>query len=138
MSTPQARAEKFALFVTEVLNEARKAGMTNADIEAATGIGKSTFYRWREGNFENLPRADQVWDFCIGLGIPPDAAGRLLGLTGRADPTSQESMLEAPLVRIQRALNNPAVNSAHKSAIRDLMRAAADIAALAERNMEAV
>lgn len=133
MSTPQARAEKFALFVTEVLNEARKAGMTNADIEAATGIGKSTFYRWRDGYYKNLPRADQVWDFCVGLGIPPDAAGRLLGLTDRVDAPTQESMLEAPLVRIQQALSNPAVSTAHKNAIRDLMRAAADIAALAER-----
>lgn len=136
MPTPQARAEKFALFVKEVLKEARKAGMTNADIEAATGIGKSTFYRWRDGDYKNLPRADQVWDFCIGLGIPPDAAGRLLGLTQRENQP-QESTLEAPLLRIQRALSNPNVNPAQKSAIRDLMRAAADIAALAERNMEA-
>lgn len=137
MPTPQARAEKFALFVTEVLKEARKEGMTNADIERATGIGKSTFYRWRDGDYKNLPRADQVWDFCVGLGIPPDAAGRLLGLTD-TEHTPPTPQLEAPLVRIQRALSNPNVHSAHKSAIRDLMRAAADIAALAERNMEAV
>lgn len=128
MPTRNERAEKFALFIDAALTEARKAGMTNADIEQATGISKSTFYRWRDGDNVNVPRVDQVWDFCVGLGIPPDAAGRLLGWTGEPMQEPPESRMEAPLRRIHEALSDPRIDAHRKRAIRDLLRAAANLA----------
>lgn len=125
MTTPDVRAKKFAMFITGVLNDMRANGMTNADIERATGISKSTFYRWRDGDYVHLPRPDQVWDFCTGLGIPPDAAGSLLGWT-------EAPQITAPLPptwrKIQQALDDPTTEPGRKAAIRELLRAAANLA----------
>lgn len=130
MTTPAARAKKFARFIDEVLKTMRADGMTNADIERATGISKSTFYRWRDGDMVNLPRPDQVWDFCIGLGIPPDAAGGLLGWTNAPDAATP--MLPPVWRKIQQALDDPAADPGRKAAIRELLRAAANLADIAD------
>lgn len=129
MTTPEAaRAKKFAMFITGVLNDMRANGMTNADIERATGISKSTFYRWRDGDYVHLPRPDQVWDFCVGLGIPPDAAGGLLGWTGPQEGTTPPPLMPPTWRRIQQALDDPATDAGRKQAIRELIRAAANLA----------
>lgn len=124
MPTPRARAEKFALFINHALKEARASGMTVADIEKATGVSKSTIYRWAAGDSVVEPRVNQVWDFCLGLGIPPDAAGRLLGWT--REPIHDE--LEAPLRRIQAVLSDTNVDERRKRSIRDTLRGFADVA----------
>lgn len=114
------------MFITGVLNDMRANGMTNADIERATGISKSTFYRWRDGDYVHLPRPDQVWDFCVGLGIPPDAAGGLLGWT--SGPEATPAPMPPTWRRIQEALDDPTVDAGRKAAIQELLRAAANIA----------
>lgn len=127
MTTPDARAKKFAMFITGVLNDMRANGMTNADIERATGISKSTFYRWRDGDFRHTPRPDQVWDFCVGLGIPPDAAGSLLGWTNGPE-TGTTTPMPPTWRKIQGALDDPTTDPGRKAAIRELLRAAANLA----------
>lgn len=129
MTTPAARAKKFAMFITGVLNDMRANGMTNADIERATGISKSTFYRWRDGDYVHLPRPDQVWDFCTGLGIPPDAAGSLLGWTNGPEAGSP---LPPPWRKIQQALDSADTDPGRKAAIRELLRAAVNLADIAD------
>lgn len=128
MPTPQA--EKFALFVNKVLKECRSSGMTVADIEKATGVSKSTIYRWAAADATIEPR--KVWDFCDGLHIPRDAAGRLLGWTQRTEPAG----MEPPLQRIQQILADPTVGERQKRGIRETLRGLAN--AVDMRDMEGV
>ena len=61
--------------------------MTIPKIEEVTGVGKSTFYRWRDGDWTKDPRGSEVRDFCVGLGIPLDTAFAALGWV-EDDPTT--------------------------------------------------
>lgn len=131
MPTPQARAEMFALFVNKVLRECRRSGMTVADIEKATGVSKSTIYRWASGEATVEPRVSQVWDFCNGLNIPPDAAGRLLGWT-QPEPV----VMDPPVLRIQQILADPTVDERRKQGIRETLRGLANAVDL--RDLETV
>lgn len=128
--TTQARAEKFALFVSRVLKTCRRDGMTIADIEKATGVSKSTIYRWAAGETTVEPRISQVLDFCDGLNIPHDAAGRLLGWT------EASSDMEPAVARIHQILADPAVDERRKQGIRETLRGLANVVDL--RNMETV
>ena len=117
------RAVAFGLFVNKVISDMREhRGMTIADIVTATGVSKTTIHRWLNGDWVTEPRANQVWDFCTGLGIPPDAAGRLLGWT--SEPLSA---YDGPLRQIQQGLGDPEVADDRKRAVRDLLRVAADL-----------
>ena len=50
---PQLARARFARFVSGALRSARDRGMTDKDIAAATGIGASTFHRWRRGGADS-------------------------------------------------------------------------------------
>lgn len=119
MPTPQDRAGSFGLFVTKVLKECRRSGMTVADIEKATGVSKSTIYRWASGEWAVEPRVSQVWDFCEGLDIPPDAAGMLLGWT-------ETQPFEPTLQRIQQILSSATVDERRKQGIREALHGLAN------------
>lgn len=129
LPTPQARAEKFALFINKVLKHYRREGMTIADIEKATGVSKSTIYRWASGTSTVEPRTSQVWDFCEGLNIPLDAAGYLLGWTA-----PEPNGMEPPVARIHQILADPTVDERRKQGIRETLRGIADLAEI--RDME--
>ena len=120
------RRRRFAEFVRRAYDAARQRGMTLTQVEQATGIGKSTIYRWMSGDWSRDPRASEVKTFCAGLGVSLDEAQRMLGWTeapGRAEPAP---IMDDPDVRaIMRALNDPKTHPAVKLTIRRALRALA-------------
>lgn len=120
-ATQATRAAKFGRFVTIALNDAKDRGMTIPDIERATGVGKSTLYRWRDGDWTKDPRATQVRAFCEGLGIPLDSAYRVLGWSGNA-ATEPEPTLDPDLQALARMLRDPNLSDGRKQEIRTMVR----------------
>lgn len=122
-ASAQVRAAKFGHFVTRALAEAKARGMTIPDIEKATGVSKSTFYRWRDGDWSKDPRASQVRAFCAGLGIPYSAAYRLLGWADEGPAQPEEPMpLEPDMREVARMLRDPNVPEQQKLEIRAMIR----------------
>lgn len=118
-----ARARKFGLFVARALAEAKARGMTIPDIERATGVGKSTFYRWRDGEWTKDPRASQVRAFCDGIGVPYEQAFRLLGWSENGEPQAPEpTAMEPDMQEVARRLRDPNVPEAEKQEIRSMLR----------------
>jgi transcriptional regulator with XRE-family HTH domain len=122
---PDQRHARFAALVTRLLAAAKDRGMTIADIEAATGVGSSTWYRWEGQQWTASPRADLVRGFVEGLGGKLDDAHEALGwsvvsATRRApEPISEDAHVRA----VARALNDPNVTQREKIKIRRLIRA---------------
>lgn len=123
MLPQEARRRAFGRFVREALRDAKSRGMTVTDVEKATGVGSSTFYRWRDGDWSKDPRTSQVIGFCTGLDIPQSAAFKALGWAGgdRQD-TAPEPLVDPDLRLIQRRLVDPNVSDDQKSAIRSMLR----------------
>lgn len=130
VSRDVARA-RFAAFVKRALRDARDRGMTDADIQRATGVAQSTFHRWQKGDGIQLPNIEKVRAFCAGLDIPLRPALIALGMDDTREPTP-EPPLDPDLRRIARILADPNVPEAEKQAIRYNIRALAR-AARAER-----
>ncbi|HEX5543032.1 MAG TPA: helix-turn-helix transcriptional regulator [Micromonospora sp.] len=120
--SPAVRAAKFGRFVDRVLREARERGMTIAEIERATGVGKSTIYRWRDGAWTKDPRASQVRAFCEGLGVPYRIAYKLLGWAENGPPESEPLDIEPDMQTVARRLRDPNVSEAEKQEIRTMLR----------------
>lgn len=122
MVSRDVRRAAFAQFVERVLREARERGLTNADVERLTGVPRSTYYRWRAGDWARNPDPQQVQAFCGGLGVPFESAQRALGWA--TDPAGRSDELEIdPDVRaILRQLADPNVPAARKQAIRQILR----------------
>lgn len=113
-------------FVKRVLDNARARGMTIADIVAKTKIGKSTLYRWRDG--ESLPGIEELRRFCDGLSIPIAEAYAVLGWSEveQERPAQPAPLIEDPDVRaLMRKLSSPTTPAAEKLAIRRMIRALA-------------
>ena len=111
---------RFARFVERALASARKRGMTDADIEGATGIRASTIHRWRRG--ETAPTVDKVRQFAAGLGIPLAEALSALG-AGPREVTPPEPLDPD----VARRLNDPNTNDATRAFILAALRALADM-----------
>lgn len=123
MASLQQRRAAFGKFVRAALKDAQDRRMTIADIERATGVGDTTFYRWRDGDWTKDPRPTQVDAFCEGLQIPKSAAYRALGwgMDGER-PAEPEPLIEPDLRRIQRRLLDPNTSVEEKAAIRSALR----------------
>jgi transcriptional regulator with XRE-family HTH domain len=120
------RRTRFGAFVARALEAARERGMTVADIEAVTGLGNTTFYRWKNGNWNRDPRASEVRAFCAGLGLSIAEAYRALGWSEDTQARGPEPITEDPDVRaVLRALNDPNVHPAVKLLIRRQLRSMA-------------
>lgn len=120
------RRRRFGDFVKRALTAARDRGMTVKDIEAATNVSKTTFYRWQDGDWTRDPRASEVKSFCIGLSVSVDEAYRMLGWAQVSQSRAVEPIMEDPDVRaVMRALNDPNVHPAVKLMIRRQLRALA-------------
>lgn len=120
------RRRRFGAFVQRALDAAKERGMTIPQIEAATSIGKSTFYRWAGGEWSKDPRASEVRSFCMGLGVSLSEARRMLGWDEVATAREAEPIADDPDVRaVMRALNDPNVHPAVKLMIRRQLRALA-------------
>jgi transcriptional regulator with XRE-family HTH domain len=113
--------QRFAQFVQRALADARARGMTDNDIQKATGVGQSTFHRWRRGQGDRLPTIERVQAFCAGLEMPIQPALDALGMSDVRVPTPPPA-LDPDVARVLRRLNDPAVPEAEKTAIRSVLR----------------
>lgn len=101
--------------------------MTVPQIEAATQVGKTTFYRWVKGEWSKDPRPSEVRAFCQGLGLSITEAYQALGWSEQetSRPRNPDPIVTDPdLRRVMRALTDPNVSPAEKMMIRRLLRAA--------------
>lgn len=123
-ATSDARRVNFAEFVKRALAHAKASrGWSIPRIAEESGVGDSTLYRWRDGDWQRSPLADQVAAFCDALDIPVSAAFSILwpGKTGRpADsvPLPTEPALDV----LARRLVDPNVPEDEKYLIRELVR----------------
>lgn len=120
----------FARFVERALAAARRRGLSDPKIAELTGIGPSTFHRWRRGDWgtKGWPELQKVIDFCDGLGVSTDDAFAALGLTGQRQPTTPAEPLDPDVRIIMRRLEDPAVSRAEKLSIRATLKYLAELA----------
>lgn len=115
---------RFAHFVERTLHSARERGMTDPQIEEATGVRASTFHRWRRG--EVAPTVDKVRQFCAGLGVSPREALAALGVSEREAPPP-EPIVDPDIVALLRKLQDPNTNEETKTYIRTTLRMLANM-----------
>lgn len=132
MTAPQADDEQlrriaFGTYVTRLMNIATERGMTIKDIEAATGVGKSTQYRWKRG--EVIPDAPTLHRFVDGLGGDRGEAYAALGWAmpdaRPARQTPEPVVLDPDLRLLMRKLTDPNTPDSEKAWIRRQIRAMA-------------
>ncbi|WP_197087740.1 site-specific integrase [Micromonospora sp. HK10] len=97
MVSLEARRAAFGQFVRRALQDAKDRRITIKEIERRTGVGSTTLYRWRDGDWTADPRPSQVDAFCAGLDIPTAAAYRGARL-GRRRERALEVALRRGLV----------------------------------------
>lgn len=114
---------KFAGWVRRTLADARDRGNTDKMIEKATGVGSSTFHRWRRADWgaSGWPETDKIIKFAEGLGVDPAEAFAALGVGVRRD-TAPEPADDPHIETIRRRLANPNVSREEKVAIRAQLR----------------
>ncbi|MCX5119250.1 XRE family transcriptional regulator [Micromonospora sp. NBC_00362] len=123
MVSLDARRAAFGRFVAKALQDAEDRGISVKQIERRTGVGSTTFYRWKDGDWTQDPRATKVDAFCEGLDIPTSAAYRALGWGTDGKPSAQPAETFDPELRaIQRKLMDPKVSDAAKESIRGMLR----------------
>jgi transcriptional regulator with XRE-family HTH domain len=114
---------RFSRFVERALSGARRRGLTDPQIETATGVKASTFHRWRRG--EVAPTVDKVRSFCAGLGLDPTEALAALGVGARV--ATPPPPLDPDVEKLLRLLADPNVNAETKEFIRQTLRMLASL-----------
>jgi transcriptional regulator with XRE-family HTH domain len=117
---------RFARFVSRALVSARERGLTDPQIEEATGIRASTFHRWKRG--ESSPSVDKVRQFCAGLGVSPREALNALGMGDRG-PAEPEPIVDPDILALLRKLSDPNTNDETKTYIRTTLKMLANMPA---------
>jgi hypothetical protein len=126
ISRDVARAN-FAAFVVRALASARSRGLNDQQIREATGVGPSTFHRWRRADWgRDWPELQKVIDFCEGLGFDPEDGFAALGVTGTRSATGPEP-LDPDVRRLLAKMADPNVGEHEKTVIRALLRYLADL-----------
>lgn len=109
--------------IKRVLADARDRGLTIPDVEKATGVTKSTFYRWRDGDWTRDPSGSHVRNFFEGLGVSYRLAYNALDWAdpdaGAPDP---EPELPPEVREILRKLRDPATSEQEKLFLRESLR----------------
>jgi transcriptional regulator with XRE-family HTH domain len=116
------RRASFARLVARVLASAKSRGMTVPEIEKATGVGKSTFYRWSRGEWNRDPTPSQVRAFFEGLGAPVTLAADALGWSEGKPQATEPLPMEPDFETLLRRLADPGVPEAEKFLIRETIR----------------
>lgn len=106
-TSPEMSRIRWARFVQRGLDAAHYRGMTDKDIEKATGVMSSTFHRWRRGEVRTSPDIVKVRAFCEGLGLNLEEAMTALGVTGQRDNPDPEPALPPEFRALLRRLNDP-------------------------------
>lgn len=111
--TPEVALSNFVALVRRALDGARERGMTDRDIEMATGLSDNTFHRWQRGVLlKELPKIEPMLAFVDGLGVPRMALMMALGVVepaGAPEPTIPPEVRE-----ILRILSDPRVSERDK------------------------
>lgn len=118
--SPDVARVRFAAWVKRTLDAAYARGLTVKDIEARTGVGSSTWDRWRNGQ-GGQPKIDRVQAFAEGLGVDPQPAFAALGAVAAAR-SATEPELDPDVRAVARFLADPNVSAAEKDAIRLILR----------------
>jgi transcriptional regulator with XRE-family HTH domain len=128
---------RFSRLVARVLSDAHDRGLTDKDIARITGVGTSTFHRWRSGQLNRAPDLEKVRAFFGGLGVSTRAALLALGVEeGRDDPEPEPAM-DPDVRRILRALADPNVPEQEKLVIREMLKMIARRSTGANRQINA-
>jgi hypothetical protein len=105
-----------------MIDGARVQGLSDQQISAQTGVGSSTFHRWRAGQFATAPDIGKIVQFCEGLGLPAEPALRALGLDDGRGETTPEPPMDPEIRRILRGLNDPNVPDSEKQFAREMLK----------------
>lgn len=118
----QVRRMRFARFVERALRDAQARGMTTAQIEAATRVGSSTIYRWKDGEWSRDPQRGQVKNFCAGLSLSLDEAYRALDWQTDDRETVEPAPIQNPALReAARLLADPSIRVEDKAMILEML-----------------
>lgn len=122
------RVQAFATFVKRAIDEAVADGLSIDDIEAKTGVGRSTFYRWTRAESAS-PDRRKVQAFCRGLDIPTKTAGRILGWDGSEpdDDDDPAGRLDPDVLAVQGKLEHPDTTPEQRDLIKRLLRSLAEM-----------
>lgn len=121
-SLPPAVAKvRFAKFVERALTGAHERGLTDKQIAAVTGVGSSTFHRWRRGEGTELPKLEQVRRFCVGLDLDRHEALRALGVEEGRDNPAPEPVIPPEVRSILRYLARDDVPDQDKEVMRKML-----------------
>jgi len=121
VSDEVARA-RWSKFVARALEAARVRGMTDKDIQQATGLQPTTWHRWKRGQTRTAPDITKVRAFCRGLGLNVDDALAALGMTGQRDNPAPEPPMDPDVLLLLRKLADPNVPVSEKEFIRESLR----------------
>lgn len=126
-ASADARRAAFSRFVTRALEHAKsEKGWSVPTVAEASGVGDSTIYRWRDGDWKRSPLAEQVVAFCDALGIPPSAAFSILWPSRSGRPAEPEPLpLDPDVQTVLRRLRDPNVPEREKFLILETLRSLA-------------
>jgi transcriptional regulator with XRE-family HTH domain len=117
------RQARFGRFVDRALRDAYARGMTTAQIETATRVGSSTYFRWRKGEWKGDPNLAHVKSFCAGLGLDLDEAYRALDWHTDEREATEPAPLQNPRLReLARRLADPATRPEDRAMIEEMIR----------------
>jgi transcriptional regulator with XRE-family HTH domain len=112
--------EAFAQFVRRAVDDAKnRRGWTVTRLATETGVGRSTLFRWLNGDCQEFPELANVRSFCMALDIPVSAAFAALGVREENDV---EADARDDVQKILGRLADPNVPAADKRVIRDMLR----------------
>lgn len=100
--------------------------MTDRKIAEISGVGTSTFHRWRGAKGRELPELDRVRAFCTAVGADFGEALIALGLQPGRDNPEPEPPLPTEVRTILRALADPNKPDSEKVVIREMLLMLAD------------
>ncbi|MBX6357777.1 MAG: helix-turn-helix domain-containing protein [Micromonosporaceae bacterium] len=123
---PEAVRRRFARFIDRALKRASDMGISHRQIAEASGVGTSTFHRWRRGELRELPELDRVRAFCAAAGASFTDAMAALGLAAGRDNPEPEPVLPAEVRIILRYLADPTISDRDKLVVRETLLMLAD------------
>jgi transcriptional regulator with XRE-family HTH domain len=118
--------EAFAQFVRHAVDTARRErGWPISETAAHTGVGRSTVFRWLNGDWNGYPQLERVRRFCRNLDLPVTEAMRALGMPAipvtPSGPRAPEASVDADVRLILTRLSGPAVAAEDKQHVRLLL-----------------
>ncbi|MEU2616397.1 helix-turn-helix transcriptional regulator [Micromonospora sp. NPDC007271] len=121
---PGPQQVAFARFVRHAIDTSRRQrGWTLTQTAAHAGVGRSTIFRWLNGEWTDYPQLEKVRRFCRTLHAPVGEAMRALGVPSPdATPPPVPAAVQADIRVILARLSDPAVAAEEKHHIRMLLR----------------